>query len=106
MSIVHHIKLNGLYLGGVTMANLKSAIKRVRTNDTKRLLNQSFKSEMRSQIKQVETLIEANDIENAKVAFQAASKKIDKTVQKGIIHKNNGNRQKSRLAKKLKNLSA
>lgn len=88
------------------MANLKSAIKRVRTNDTKRLLNQSFKSEMRSHIKQVETLIEANDVENAKAAFQDASKKIDKTVQKGIIHKNNGNRQKSRLAKKLKNLSA
>jgi small subunit ribosomal protein S20 len=100
------MELNGLYLGGVTMANLKSAIKRIRTNDTKRLRNQSFKSEMRSQIKQVETLIEANDVENAKVAFQAASKKIDKTVQKGIIHKNNGNRQKSRLAKKLKSLSA
>jgi len=88
------------------MANLKSAIKRVRTNDTKRLLNQSFKSEMRSHIKQVETLIEANDVENAKVAFQSASKMIDKTVQKGIIHKNNGNRQKSRLASKIKNLSA
>ncbi len=98
--------LNGLYLGGVTMANLKSAIKRVRTNDTKRLRNQAFKSEMRSQIKNVETLIEANDVENAKVAFQTASRKIDKTVQKGIIHKNNGNRQKSRLAKKLKNLGA
>lgn len=95
-----------MYLGGVTMANLKSAIKRIRTNDTKRLRNQSFKSEMRSQIKQVETLIEANDLENAKVAFQAASQKIDKTVQKGIIHKNNGNRQKSRLASKIKNLSA
>ena len=47
------MNVNGLYLGGVIMANLKSAIKRVRTNDTKRLLNQSFKSEMRSHIKQV-----------------------------------------------------
>ena len=88
------------------MANLKSAIKRVRTNDTKRLLNQSFKSEMRSYIKQVETLVEAKDVENAKKAFQEASRKIDKTVQKGIIHKNNGNRQKSRLAKKIKSLGA
>lgn len=95
-----------MYLGGVTMANLKSAIKRIRTNDTKRLQNQSFKSEMRSQIRNVETLIEANDVENATVAFKTASRKIDKTVQKGIIHKNNGNRQKSRLAKKLKSLSA
>lgn len=88
------------------MANLKSAIKRVRTNETKRLLNQSFKSEMRSHIKQVETLIEAKDVENAKKVFQEASRKIDKTVQKGIIHKNNGNRQKSRLAKKIKALGA
>lgn len=100
------MNVNGLYLGGVIMANLKSAIKRVRTNDTKRLLNQSFKSEMRSYIKQVETLVEAKDIENAKKAFQEASRKIDKTVQKGIIHKNNGNRQKSRLAKKIKSLGA
>lgn len=100
------MNVNGLYLGGVIMANLKSAIKRVRTNDTKRLLNQSFKSEMRSYIKQVETLVEAKDVENAKKAFQEASRKIDKTVQKGIIHKNNGNRQKSRLAKKIKSLGA
>jgi len=100
------MNVNGLYLGGVIMANLKSAIKRVRTNDTKRLLNQSFKSEMRSHIKQVETLVEAKDVENAKKAFQEASRKIDKTVQKGIIHKNNGNRQKSRLAKKIKSLGA
>lgn len=88
------------------MANLKSAIKRVRVNEDKRSRNQSVKSEMRSHIKQVENLIEANDVENAKVAFETASQKIDKTVQKGIIHKNNGNRQKARLAKKLKSFSA
>lgn len=88
------------------MANLKSAIKRVRVNEDKRSRNQSVKSEMRSHIKQVENLIEANDVENAKVAFQTASQKIDKTIQKGIIHKNNGNRQKARLANKLKSFSA
>lgn len=88
------------------MANLKSAIKRVSTNESKRLQNESFKSDMRTQIKKVESLIEANDTENAKAAFQVAVKKIDKTIQKGIIHRNNGNRQKSRLAKRLKSLSA
>lgn len=87
------------------MANLKSAIKRVRTNNKKRALNQSFKSDMRSQIKEVETLIAANDLENAKLAYHKATQKIDKTVQKGIIHRNNGNRQKSRLAKKLKQIN-
>lgn len=88
------------------MANLKSAIKRVRSTNKKHEQNQSLKSEMRSQIKHVESLIQANDLENAKAAFQKASKKIDQTVQKGIIHKNNGNRQKSRLAKSLKSVSA
>jgi len=87
------------------MANLKSAIKRVRTNNKKRAFNQSVKSDMRSQIKRVETLIEANDLENATLAFHQATKAIDKTVQKGIIHRNNGNRQKSRLAKELKQIS-
>lgn len=88
------------------MANLKSAIKRVRTNQKKRTQNQSFKSDMRTSIKNVETLIEANDVENAKTAYRLASKKIDQTVQRGIIHENNGNRQKSRLAKGIKGLSA
>lgn len=88
------------------MANLKSAIKRVNTNNKKRALNQSFKADMRSTIKKVESFIEANDVENAKSTFQLATKKIDKTIQKGIIHVNNGNRQKARLAKKMKTISA
>jgi len=87
------------------MANLKSAIQRVRSSDKMRIRNQAFKSDMRSHIRRVEDLIEANDLDNAKVAFQSATKKIDKTVQKGIIHQNNGARQKARLASKLKNAS-
>ena len=83
------------------MANLKSAQKRVLVNNKKRASNQAVKSDMRSQIKQVESLIEANEMEKAKEAFHVATQKIDKTIQKGIIHKNNGNRQKARLAKKL-----
>lgn len=98
--------MNGIYLGGVILANLQSAIKRVSSNESKRLQNEAFKSDMRTQIKKVESLVEANDAENAKTAFQVAVKKIDKTIQKGVIHSNNGNRQKARLAKKLKSLSA
>lgn len=88
------------------MANLKSAIKRVSTNESKRLQNERFKSDMRTQIKKVESLINANDATNAKDAYEVAVKKIDKTVQKGVIHQNNGNRQKSRLAKRLKSANA
>lgn len=88
------------------MANLKSAIKRVNTNNKKRARNQAVKSDMRTHIKQVEKLIEANDVENAKTAFQSTARVIDKAVQKGVIHKNNGNRHKARLAKKLNKATA
>ena len=84
------------------MANLKSAIKRVETNQKKRDHNRFFKTNMRSKIKTVEELIEANDLENAKTAYYEAVKAIDKTIQKGAIHRNTGNRQKSRLAKLLR----
>ncbi|WP_174613864.1 30S ribosomal protein S20 [Virgibacillus ihumii] len=88
------------------MANIKSAIKRVDTNRTKQEQNLQFKSDMRTQIKRVEKLIEAKDAENAKPALNLAVKKIDKAIQKGVVHKNNGNRQKSRLTKKVNQLSA
>ena len=88
------------------MANIKSAIKRVETNEKKRLQNQPKRSEMRTAIKQVEKFVEANDVENAQAALKVTTKKIDKAVQKGIIHRNNGDRQKSRLTKKVNNLSA
>ncbi|WP_164668555.1 30S ribosomal protein S20 [Virgibacillus doumboii] len=88
------------------MANIKSAIKRVETNRTKHEQNLQYKSDMRSQIKRIEKLVEAKDVENAKEALQTTIKKIDKAVQKGVIHENNGNRQKSRLSKKVNELSA
>lgn len=83
------------------MANIKSAKKRILINQKRRARNQAVKSDMRTQIKLVESLIAANELEKAKEAYRVAVKKIDKTVQKGVIHRNNGNRQKARLAKKL-----
>lgn len=88
------------------MANIKSAIKRIRTNEKKRLLNQSKKSDMRTAIKKVESYVEANDVENAKAALKETLRKIDKVVQKGVIHKNNGERQKARLIEKVNRLDA
>ncbi|MDL4841482.1 30S ribosomal protein S20 [Aquibacillus rhizosphaerae] len=88
------------------MANIKSAIKRVRTNNDQRAHNISIKTDMRSQIKRVESLVEGKDTTNAQAALQKAVTKIDKAVQKGIIHKNKGNRQKARLTKKVNELSA
>lgn len=88
------------------MANIKSAIKRIKVNDKKRAENGSQKAAMRTAIKEVEKLIEAKDAEKAQEALNATIKHIDKAVRKGIIHKNNGDRQKSRLIKKVSELSA
>lgn len=88
------------------MANLKSAIKRVETTNKKRAQNGAQKAEMRSLIKHVEKLVEENDVENAKDALQTAHKHIDKAVQKGLIHENNGNRKKSHLAQKVSRAGA
>lgn len=88
------------------MANLKSAIKRVDTNEAKRLQNQAVKTEMRTNIKHVQTLVAENDVDNAKAAYNKAISKIDRAVSKGAIHRNNGNRHKSRLAKIVQQLSA
>ncbi len=88
------------------MPNIKSAIKRVKTNEKRRAQNIAAKSALRTAIKKVETFVEAGDVAQATAAFTEASKKIDKAASKGLIHKNVASRQKSRLAKKLNNLSA
>ncbi|MFD1850222.1 30S ribosomal protein S20 [Oceanobacillus bengalensis] len=87
------------------MANNPSAIKRIGINNKKRVANQSQKSEMRTAIKTVEALVEAKDVEKAQVELKNTVKHIDKAVQKGLIHKNNGDRQKSRLTKKVNGLA-
>jgi small subunit ribosomal protein S20 len=88
------------------MANIKSAIKRVKTSNKRRAQNASQKSAMRTAIKTFEALVEAKDVEKAQAAFIVASKKLDKAASKGLIHKNVASRQKSRLAKKLNSILA
>lgn len=92
--------------GGEEMPNIKSAIKRVKTNEKKRAQNASQKSALRTAIKTFEKFVEQNDVEAAKQALYIANKKLDKAAAKGIIHKNTAARQKSRLAKKLNSISA
>jgi small subunit ribosomal protein S20 len=88
------------------LANIKSAIKRVKTNDARRVHNAQIKSAMRTAVKNFEALVTNQDADNAKAAYATASKKIDKAARKGIIHKNAAARQKSRLAKQLNSISA
>lgn len=88
------------------MPNIKSAIKRVKVNEGRRAQNISVKSDMRTAVKKVETLVANNDVETAKSALITASQKLDKAARKGLVHKNTAARQKSRLAKKLNELNA
>jgi len=87
------------------MANIKSQVKRNRTNEKKRLFNQSYRSSMRSAIKNVETAVSANDKAAATANLNVAFAKIDKAVSKGIIKKNTAARQKSAIALKVNTLS-
>ncbi|MFC5450285.1 30S ribosomal protein S20 [Paenibacillus aestuarii] len=87
------------------MPNIKSAIKRVKVSEKRRLRNASQKSALRTAVKAFETAASSN-VETAKEALINASKKLDKAASKGLIHKNAANRKKSRLAKKLNALTA
>lgn len=88
------------------MPNIKSAIKRVKVSDKRRAHNAAIKSALRTAIKTFESKVDNNQVESAKEAFLVATKKLDKAANKGLIHKNAASRQKSRLAKKLNDVSA
>jgi len=88
------------------MPNIKSAIKRTKTNEKSRLRNASQKSSLRTAVKQADQAVAGTDVNAAKDAIYLAQKKLDKAVTKGLIHKNAAARKKSRLAKKLNALSA
>ena len=83
------------------MANIKSQIKRIATNEKSRLRNVAVKSELKTQIRKVREAIAVGDKENAEVAFKKASVKLDKAASKGVIHANQAANRKSALAKQV-----
>jgi small subunit ribosomal protein S20 len=79
------------------MANIKQQIKRIITNNKKRANNASFKTALKTAMKNVEKAVANNNLAEAEAAFNLANKKLDKAVTKGVLHKNNVARHKSRL---------
>ncbi len=69
------------------MPNIKSAIKRTKTNNERRAHNATIKSAMRTAIKQVEASVANNEADKAKTALSEAAKRIDKAVKTGLVHK-------------------
>ena len=86
------------------MANTKSALKAMRNSERKRLRNRIVKSSTRTYIKRARLAIESGDVETAQGAVQRAIVALDKAAAKGIIHKNNTARCKSRLTKHFNNM--
>jgi small subunit ribosomal protein S20 len=83
------------------LANKQSAIKRLRSAERRRLRNRGFRGGARTAVKKVRTLIDEGNLDEARNAFQSACSALDKAAEKGIIHKNNAARRKSRLAQAL-----
>ncbi len=88
------------------MPNIKSAKKRVLVIKKKTLINQMHKTALKTAVKKFEAAVEANDKENVNALFNNAVKKLDQSVQQGILHKNNAARKKSQLALKLAKMEA
>jgi len=83
------------------VANIKSQIKRIKTNEKARLRNKAVKSELKTHVRRVREAVAAGDKEAAAAALQAASTKLDKAVSKGVIHANQAANRKSALAKQV-----
>ncbi|MEU0686057.1 30S ribosomal protein S20 [Streptomyces uncialis] len=86
------------------MANIKSQIKRIKTNEKARLRNKAVKSSLKTAIRRTREAVAAGDVEKAAAAHREASRKLDKAVSKGVIHKNQAANKKSALASQVASL--
>jgi small subunit ribosomal protein S20 len=86
------------------MANIKSQIKRIKTNLKAQERNKAYRSELKTVIRHTNEAVVAGDKDKAVAALTLASKKLDKAVSKGVIHKNQAANRKSALASKAASL--
>jgi small subunit ribosomal protein S20 len=83
------------------LANTKSAIKRLRSAERRRLHNRVYRMRARTAVKKARQLMDEGRVEEAREAVRVAASALDKAAEKGIIHKNNASRRKSRLMQQL-----
>jgi small subunit ribosomal protein S20 len=86
------------------VANIKSQIKRIKTNAKRTERNRAVKSELRTWIRKFREAAATGDATAANEALKVASTKLDKAVTKGVIHKNQAANKKSAMAKKAASL--
>jgi small subunit ribosomal protein S20 len=83
------------------VANIKSQIKRIKTNEKARKRNQSIKSSLKTAVRKSREAIEAGDKAKAEELTRAAARQLDKAVSKGVIHANQAANRKSALTKRV-----
>ncbi len=81
------------------MANLKSSKKDVRRSQEKATVNKSVRTALKTTVKKVRLAVEGGDKKQIDAAISASARSMDKAAQRGIIHKNQAARRKSRAAK-------
>ncbi len=86
------------------MANIKSQIKRIRTNEKARLRNKSVKSALKTAVRSFREAAESGDRETAAARLVVASRALDKAASKGVIHANQAANKKSAMAKRVVSL--
>jgi small subunit ribosomal protein S20 len=95
ISILRHLRFAGAL--GERMPNHKSAEKRVRQSEKRRVINRSHRSKVRTYIKKLRTALDSSNNQDVQTALPEVMSVIDKSVQKGVLHKNAAARYKSRL---------
>ena len=88
------------------MANHVSSLKRARQTETKTAVNRANKSKLRGTLRSLREAIAAGDAKTLGVAYSATVSVLDKSVQKGVLHKNTASRYKSRLNARVKAVTA
>lgn len=83
------------------MANIKSQIKRIGTNEKARVRNKSVKSSLKTAVRTFRTAADAGDRDAAETAMTAASRQLDKAASKGVIHANQAANKKSAMAQRV-----
>jgi small subunit ribosomal protein S20 len=86
------------------VANIKSQIKRIRTNEAARLRNKSVKSSLKTAIRSFREAADSGDKTTATAALAQASRQLDKAVSKGVIHSNQAANKKSSMAQRANSL--
>ena len=87
------------------MANIKSQIKRIKTNEKARLRNKSVKSSLKTSVRKFREAADAGDVATAGTALRDASRALDKAASKGVIHPNQAANRKSAMAKRAASLT-